>query len=90
MRRLVSLIAVLFGFSVVLGGCPDEEKEEEKPAEETTTEPEKPALKEVAEAEPNEKTDQAMDSCTASSIANKSRRTGTYRHSPLLDRVRTP
>jgi hypothetical protein len=60
MRRLVSLIAVLFGFSVVLGGCPDKQ-EEEKPAEETTTEPEKPALKEVAEAEPNEKTDQAME-----------------------------
>ena len=61
MKRLALLVAVLFGISLVVCGCPDEQ-EEEKPAEETpAAEPEKPALKEVAEAEPNEKTDQAME-----------------------------
>jgi len=61
MRRLALLITVLFGFSAVLCGCPDK-TEEEQPADETpAAEPEKPALKEVAEAEPNEKTDQAME-----------------------------
>ena len=61
MKRLALLISALFGLSLVVCGCPDEKKEEEQPAEETVTEPEKPVLKEVAEAEPNEKTDQAME-----------------------------
>jgi len=60
MRRLALLISMAFGISVAVCGCPDEKQEEEQPAEEAAGE-EKPVLKEVAEAEPNEKTDQAME-----------------------------
>jgi len=61
MKRWALLIAILFGISLAVCGCPDEKKDEEPPAADAATGPEKPALKEVTEAEPNEKTDQAME-----------------------------
>ncbi len=60
MKRLALLLTVLFGLSVVVWGCPEEKEEEPEAGEAADAGAKEPVLKEVAEAEPNEKTDQAM------------------------------
>jgi hypothetical protein len=61
MKRLALLILMSFGLCVSVSGCPEKKEAEQPDGEMPDAGLEKPVLKEVAEAEPNEKTDQAME-----------------------------
>lgn len=62
MRQLTLLLSIGFGFSVAVWGCPGKKEEEAQPAGEgLDAGTAAAALEEVQEAEPNEKTEQAME-----------------------------